>query len=268
MELFVGLFLIALLFIFGAIIGSFLNVVILRHNTGKSLTGRSGCMVCREPLKVLELIPIFSFIFQKGKCTKCKSGVSWQYLLVELATAVLFVLVGIFVYVSFGFFNILLSTIALTVLLLSMVVLVILTTYDFKHTILPDKYTYTFIVLGSIFAFITSTTLVDFGWQLFGGITTALPIFALWFFSRGRAMGFGDVKLSVGIGIFLGVYMGISAVWYAFIIGAVYGLVLMAIRKARAKSEVAFGPFLILGFLIVLFTNIGFMELVNGMMFI
>ncbi len=268
MEISVGLFLMVLLFIFGAIIGSFLNVVILRHNTGKSLAGRSGCSVCTEPLKVLELIPIFSFVFQRGKCTKCKSSVSWQYLLVELMTAILFVLVGIFVYVNFGLFNILLSTIALIVLLLSIAVLVILTTYDFRHTILPDKYTYSLIVLGSIFAFITSATLVDFGWQLLGGITTALPIFALWFFSRGRAMGFGDVKLSIGIGIFLGVYMGISAIWYAFMIGAVYGLVLVALRKAGAKSEVAFGPFLILGFLITLFTQVGFMELVNGIMFI
>ncbi len=253
-----GLFLLSMIFILGAIVGSFLNVVILRHNTGKSLSGRSGCMVCGGVLSALELVPIFSFLFQNGNCTKCNSKISLQYILVELGTAVLFVLTSIFAYTHS------VSLVGLIVLLLAMSTLVVLATYDFKHTILPDKYTYSFIALATIFAMMPDKTIIDLGWQLFAGLTTALPIFALWFFSKGKAMGFGDVKLSVGMGIFLGVYMGISAVWYAFVIGAVYGLVLMALKKAGAKSEVPFGPFLILGFLIALFMGIGFMEVVNS----
>jgi leader peptidase (prepilin peptidase)/N-methyltransferase len=262
MEITMGLF----LFIFGAIIGSFLNVVILRHNTGKSLAGRSGCMVCGASLRPIELVPMLSFVFQQGRCTQCKSGISWQYLLVELSTAVLFVLAGIYTYVHFGLTDLLLSSIILAVLLIAMSILVILTVYDYKHTILPDRYTYGFIILATLFSAMMSTSEVDFGWSLFGGLTTALPIFSLWFFSGGRAMGFGDVKLSVGIGIFLGVYLGISAVWYAFVIGALFGIVLLALRKAGPKSEVAFGPFLILGFLTALFTQVGFLEVVTNIM--
>ncbi len=261
---FMGLFLmLTTLFVFGAIIGSFLNVVILRHNTGKSLAGRSGCMVCSAQLSGTELVPIISYVCQMGKCTTCKSAISKQYILVELATATLFALTGWFAFVAHD-----LSYFVTGLLLIAMAIIVILTTYDFKHTILPDKYTYSFAIIAALAVFIMQPDIYQFGWQLVGGLTTALPIFALWFFSRGRAMGFGDVKLSVGIGIFLGVYLGISAVWYAFIIGALYGVTLMALRKAGAKSEVAFGPFLILGFLIVFFTQVGFMEVVNSIMFI
>ncbi len=261
MEITIGLFLL-MMFIFGAIIGSFLNVLILRHNTGKSLSGRSGCLVCGEGLGILELIPIFSYLYQGGKCTKCKSKISKQYILVEFATAILFTLVAWFSYsYQLTFFITIL-------LLLAMSIVVILATYDFKHTILPDKYVYTFILISIITVYLMEPNMYILGWQLIGGLTTALPIFTLWFFSRGKAMGFGDVKLAVGIGIFLGIYLGLSAVWYAFMLGAIYGLVLMSFKKVGFKSEVAFGPFLILGFLITLFTQVGFMEFVNGIMFI
>ena len=258
MDISVGLFLLSLLFVFGAIVGSFLNVVILRHNTGKSLSGRSGCAVCGEGLGVMELIPVVSYLIQGGKCKKCNSRISKQYVLVEFATGILFVLAGIFSYTHQ------LTYLVTILLLLSISILVILATYDIKHTILPDKYVYLFIVLSIIIVFLMQPNAYILGWQLIGGVTTALPIFSLWFFSKGRAMGFGDVKLSVGLGIFLGIYMGVSAIWYAFMLGAVYGSVLLLLGRAHGKSEIAFGPFLILGFLITLFTNIGFIEFVNG----
>jgi prepilin signal peptidase PulO-like enzyme (type II secretory pathway) len=262
MEITMGLFLLSILFVLGAIVGSFLNVVILRHNTGRSLSGRSGCAVCTESLGILELIPIVSYIYQRGRCSHCKSAISSQYILVEIATAILFSLVGIFTYMyQFGF-------IVMLLLLLSMSIIVVLATYDFRHTILPDKFVYLFITLAIITVYIIRPDIYVLGWHLIGGLTTALPIFTLWYFSKGRAMGFGDVKLSVGIGIFLGMYLGISALWYAFIIGAIYGVVLMALKRAGAKSEVAFGPFIILGFIITLFTQVGFMELINAIMFV
>ncbi len=261
MEYSIGLFaysMIGTIFLFGAIVGSFLNVVILRHNTGKSLAGRSGCMSCQEPLLWWQLVPILSFVLLKGRCVSCKSKISWQYPIVELLTAILFVLT----YISSN------NWLELTIMLPTMIVLVVLATYDYKHTILPDLYSYTFTALAVMWSITVSANIVEYGWHMLGGVTTALPIFAMWYFSRGRAMGFGDVKLSVGIGIFLGVYMGVSALWYAFVLGAIYGLVLMALRKAGAKSEVPFGPFLILGFLLALLTKVGFIELISAIIFI
>lgn len=243
--------------VFGAVIGSFLNVVILRHNTGRSLLGRSGCMICNAQLSGTELVPIISYVCQLGRCNVCKSKISKQYIYVEISTAILFALVGWFA-LMYG-----LSYSVIILLLIAMALIVILATYDFRHKILPDIYTYAFIVTASLSVFVMQPTAYQFGWQLIGGLITALPIFALWFFSKGRAMGFGDVKLSIGIGIFLGVYLGITAIWYAFIIGALYGIGLMVLGKAGAKSEIAFGPFLILGFLITFFTQVGFLEILN-----
>lgn len=75
--------------LFGLIVGSFLNVVILRMNTGKTLGGRSMCLSCNKKLEWYELIPLVSFIIQRGRCTKCHSKISWQYPIVEAITAVL-----------------------------------------------------------------------------------------------------------------------------------------------------------------------------------
>src|SRR5574343_2050011 len=82
-------------FVFGAIVGSFLNVVSLRFNTGVGLGGRSKCMSCGTGLTWKELVPIFSFLFQRGACKKCKSKISWQYPLVEFVAGVIFVLIFI-----------------------------------------------------------------------------------------------------------------------------------------------------------------------------
>lgn len=81
-------------FLFGLIIGSFLNVVIYRYNTGRSVQGRSGCLSCGKTLSAVELIPLFSFIFQKGKCHGCGSKISWQYPLVEFSTGIAFTLIA------------------------------------------------------------------------------------------------------------------------------------------------------------------------------
>ncbi len=252
-----------LLGLFGLIVGSFLNVVILRHNTGKSLGGRSMCMSCSKELSVKELIPVVSYILQAGKCLKCKSKISKQYIVVEIATSILFVLSGIsFLYGD----NI--NYISFLLILTAMSLLVILAAYDFKHMILPDIYVYLFVSVAVLHAWVTYLNAFQFGWQLMGGIISALPAYALWFFSRGSAMGFGDVKLSLGMGIFLGVYLGISAIWYAFVLGAIYGIFLMAFGKAEYKSRIAFGPFLVLGFLITFFTQVGFIEIVNMILFL
>ncbi|MBF05198.1 hypothetical protein CL644_00595 [bacterium] len=249
----------------GVIVGSFLNVLILRLNTGRSNSGRSGCMNCGIQLTWKELIPLFSFAAQSGRCRLCGSAISHQYWLVELSTAILFVLVGM---QNLDLFE--------TVTLLFIVsVLVIMAVYDFRHTIIPNKIVYIFLavtfatqfpLLGT-FGF--SELVLNLFFVVASGVIVTSPLFVLWAISGGRWMGFGDVKLVIGFGFSLGAYYGLMAVLLGFMIGAVIGLLLLAIPKVikytplrpfatrfTMSSEVPFAPFLIAGFFLVLFFNI------------
>ena len=125
-------------FVFGAIIGSFLNVVIYRFNTGRGIGGRSACFSCRRTLMPSDLIPVLSFIFLRGKCRGCKSAVSFQYPLVEIMTGFLFA--GVF-YADQAL--LLVSPIAFTYNvayhLVIMSILVVILVYDLKHKIIPRR---------------------------------------------------------------------------------------------------------------------------------
>ncbi len=253
-------------FIFGTIVGSFLNVLILRYNTGVSaLRGRSFCFSCGKKLGPLELIPVLSFIIQKGKCRGCQSKISWQYPVIEGLTGALFVFILI---KYFGLSGLVFDTWYLLISLIIISVLVVITVYDIKHKIIPDGLVVTFGVLALIKIALdffqmdgtpaeVKTHLI---WYLVAGPLLALPLFLIWLISRGRWMGLGDPKLVLGIGWFLGPILGLSAIILAFWTGAVYGLALMALSKFKwhglkidRKTEVPFAPFLILGFLLVYF---------------
>lgn len=239
-------------FLLGLIIGSFLNVVIYRYNTGRTLSGRSGCFSCGKKLSWFELLPVLSFAFQGGRCRGCRSRISWQYPLVELSTGLLFA----FVFSRVGF-----DPFLLPLYLIVSCFLVIITAYDVRHKIIPDGFVFAFIFLGFIKVIISG----DILWGLLGGIFTALPLFFLWAVSRGRWLGFGDVKLALGIGLFLGWELGLSALTLSFWIGAVIGLFLIAWGKSQLwrrrksytmKSELPFAPFLILSFWLVFLFSI------------
>ncbi len=258
-------------FIFGAIIGSFLNVVILRYNTGLSLDGRSGCMSCAKKLKWYELFPIVSFIFLRAKCSKCRSPISWQYPLVELGTAVLFAAT----YVKFFGAGTYMDIVQVGLYLIILSLLVVITVYDIRHSIIPDGLVFAYIFIAAIRMFFTYPFISLFHYpfllDLLAGPILFVPFFLLWFLSRGRWMGFGDAKLVLGIGFTLGITGGISAVILAFWIGAIASLSYLALaqlartktvhklglafrlKRLTIKSEIPFAPYLILGMLIVLF---------------
>lgn len=274
-------------FILGTIIGSFLNVVALRFNSGFSLGGRSQCFSCGKTLRWFELIPLASFIFQKGKCRSCHSKVSWQYIIVEVLTGFIFVAIFFKVFTSFSFFSSIyfLPTIPLaslwqTGLLTAYYVvvfslLIVISIYDLKHKIIPDAPVYTFIFLSFLQLFFFSYPTL---FELLAGPILFMPFFLLWFLSGGKWMGFGDAKLALGMGWFLGLTSGISALFIAFYTGAIVGVGLLFFQwfskflKKRSsrlktggnhltmKSEIPFGPFLILGTLLVFFFSINFFE--------
>lgn len=236
----------------GLIAGSFLNVVILRHNTGRTLSGRSGCFSCGNKLSWYELFPVLSFLIQKGRCRACRAKISWQYPLVEVGTALLFALI----YWQVGW-----QVGLLTILGLLACLTIVIAVYDFRHKIIPDTFSVAIIALGLI-----KIIFLDKGWWgLTGVLALSLPLFLLWLFSRGEWLGFGDVKLTAGLGLFLDWREGLNVLLLACWLGAIIGLFLIAWGKTRLwqkgksytmKSEVPFAPFLLLGFWLVFLFSI------------
>ena len=239
-----SLFVSILIFLFGAVVGSFLNVVILRLNTGQSIVfGRSKCFTCAKKLKWYELLPIASFVFLRGKCLACKTKISWQYPLVETTTGLLFLLIS----------NLKsqISNLGIVYLWIIFSVLIIVAVYDYHHQIIPNLFVWIFN--GLAFAGLFSA--LGGGFRIFNtdSFLAGFILFAffalLWGMSKGRWMGFGDAKLALGIGWFLGITEGVAAITLAFWIGAIVGVSLIYLNKNKygMKSSIAFGPFMILG---------------------
>ena len=242
-------------FVFGNIIGSFLNVVILRHNTGRGLEGRSQCFSCGKKLHWYELVPLWSWVVQRGRCRGCKSSISSQYPLVELSVGLLF----LFSYLTWG------ATWLAVVSGLVWSILTIIFVYDLRHKIIPDAWSVWLFFSALLFVLVENG--FDFGpslgHRISAGILLGLPFAFLWLVSRGRWLGLGDAKLAVGLGVWLGLCRGIDAIALAFIVGAVVGVIILTAEKIVKKKqvrehswlarlaavghEVPFAPFMILG---------------------
>ncbi len=228
------------------------------------------CMSCSKTLSWYELVPLFSFLFLGGKCRGCKSKISIQYPIVEALTALFFLLLFFrFGWLLFaGHFAIFFALMAY--LILCFAILLVIVVYDIRHKIIPDSLVYTFIFL-SIFSYFMHTGMLHLASSgtasnLLAGLIMAVPFAALWFFSKGRMMGFGDAKLSLGMGFFLGLSRGVAALALSFWLGALISLVLLLVqgvggvhskgKRFTLKSEIPFAPFLIAGFFIAYFLNI------------
>jgi leader peptidase (prepilin peptidase) / N-methyltransferase len=241
-------------FIFGTIIGSFLNVIIFRHNTGEQVVNaRSRCFSCGKKLEWYELIPVLSFVIQAGKCRKCKNKISWQYPSVELLTGFLFLMI----FLKFGYSLITGYWLLITSLL------IIIAVYDLKYQIIPDVFVYTFGIL----TFLNLFRISDFGFRIYNFVAGLIffSFFALiWLLSKGRAMGFGDAKLALGIGWLLGLSKGIVALLLSFWTGALAGIFLLFFFKKEynLKSRIPFGPFLVLGAIIAFFLGDAIISLI------
>lgn len=235
-----NLFFNLVIFIFGLIVGSFLNCVIYRLETGESfLKGRSFCPHCKQKLIWQDLIPVLSFFILKGKCRYCSQKISWQYPLVEIVTGFLFLL--IFYHTSYN--------ISYTIYeLIIACFLIIIFVYDLKYYIIPDKVIYPAIAITAIYQ------LSRFGLEYFyAGLGAAAFFLLIVLVSKGRWMGVGDIKLAFLMGLFLGWPNILMALFLAFFIGAIIGIGLIIAGKKQLKSEVPFGPFLVAGTFLAMF---------------
>ena len=269
------------IFILGTLIGSFLNVVIYRFNTGKSIVkGRSICMSCNKKLRWFELIPIFSWLIQSGKCRRCASYISHQYPLVEFFTGLVFVLLTYklwpMLYLSYNAFMV-----YLVFYMFVFSLLIVITVYDIRHKIIPNKLVYIFIFTSLLSLFFTfSSTSIVFTLpslsSVLSGPILALPFAFIWLISKGKWMGLGDSKLILGIGWLLSPLAAFTALVLSFWIGAIISLIIMffpskrygfKIEKINMKTEIPFAPFLIFGALITFLFNINIISLLSRIHF-
>ena len=215
-----------LLFLFGLGVGSFLNVVIWRLNYGYSpIKGRSFCPKCRHKLAWFDTIPLLSFVFLRGRCRYCQQKISWQYPLVELATAFLTVVT------FFRFFPDLRVTCYVSLVAFSLIVIFV---SDLHYYIIPDEVVYPLLVISLLF----------FPKNVLIGLAAAGLFLLLVLLTRQKGMGQGDVKLAGLMGLILGWPKIMIALYLAFLTGAFIGVILIVLGKKRFGQIIPFGPFL------------------------
>jgi prepilin signal peptidase PulO-like enzyme (type II secretory pathway) len=255
-------------------VGSFINVIGVRYKSGKKLlsqdiiSGRSHCPKCEKKLSWHELIPFFSFIFLGGKCRGCRGKISLQYSLIELLSGAVFALVPFFLAGQ--------PWPVMVVWLLIFSLFILLSIIDFRLSVIPDQINASLAFLGlaliglknfygdfgifygsylnhfaAIFG-LRENIWINYAFAVFMGLSFFLLIVVL---SRGRAMGWGDVKLAGALGLIFGWPDILIVLILAFIVGAAFSLVLMAGGGKKIKDMIPFGPFLIIGSALVFFSG-------------
>jgi len=267
----------AILFIFGAAVGSFVGVIASRYQpdrflfSRKILGGRSHCDACGATLKWFELIPVLSFLAQRGRCRNCGARLSFKYPLVEILSGFIFVFVPL--RLSGASYLLPAAHYLLAALwIFSFLVLLIITLIDLRLSIIPDEANILLGIFGIFTVFLSQSDFglvggsflksyaLLFGWRnniwlnhflaaIFGGVFFSLIIFL----TRGRGMGMGDLKLAMPLGFLFGWPDIILIVGISFVIGSVCGIWTMIKKKKGLKSPLPFGPFLAASAAIVFF---------------
>ncbi len=229
-----------IVFLFGLIIGSFLNVVIYRLPEEQSIVSPpSHCFNCETELKAWDLIPVFSYLLTKGRCRYCNKKISIQYPLVELGTAVVFLLL----YWSVGWgIELLLYLFLASLIIVSSII-------DLERMIIPNRITYFGIIAGFFSSLIFDHLSVLS--SLVGIIIPAAVLLLIIILSRG-GMGIGDVKLVAMIGSFLGPWVPLVALFIGSLIGAIILLPLIFKEPEWRKTKIPFGPLISLGSLLIM----------------
>jgi len=227
-------------FITGLIIGSFFNVVIYRLPRGESvITPPSHCPSCNTRLKTVDLIPVLSYIIYRGKCRYCGAKISLQYPIVELLTAILYLLV----YVKFGF------TLEGFIYLFLISILIIISFIDLNEKIIPNLLSYSGIIIGLILSLIFNH--ISFLSAILGLLIPSLLLLIIALIFKG-GMGIGDVKLVGMIGTFTGYLYPLIGIFIGALVGSIVFLPLLITGKIGKKTRIPFGPLISLGTIIMI----------------
>lgn len=264
-------YLTAAVFVLGAIIGSFLNVVIYRFHTGKSINGDSHCLSCLEPLRWFELFPLISYLSLKGRCRTCRSYIPPRYFVVELLTAISFLAV----------YCLSLPLVESFFIAILLALFIVIAVYDVYHLIIPNE----LVVLVSLIAlaWLGHDVYQEFSISaLYAPVLSASGAFAfyggLWKMSKGHWIGLGDAKLAIPLGLLAGFPAVFSMIVLSFWVGALVSLVLIGCQRLlergqitlqffgtpiTMKSEIPFAPFLIIGFILAFVYQVDVLALVS-----
>lgn len=227
-------------FVFGTVIGSFLNAVLWRIRTGEGFVrGRSYCPCCRHQLAPQDLVPVMSYVLLRGKCRYCKAGIHPSYLLVELSTGTLFALFAARALGS-GYVD----GLGLATLLLQwyfVAVLTIIFVYDLKYMLIPRSVT----AWASVVAALAGLMLGQRPTALAAGFLVGAGVFYLQYvLSKGKWIGGGDIHLGGLMGLMLAWPLVLVALFIAYVSGAAVGIVLLAQKRTSWKGQIPFGTFL------------------------
>lgn len=230
-----------LIFLYGITLGSFYNVVGLRVPLKKSIVKpRSHCSYCGHTLSMLEIIPVLSYMFVRGKCRCCKASISPLYPIFELLTGILFVLCPVILGWEAELF------VAWTVISLMMII----TVSDIQYMIIPDK---VLLFFGSLLLVERIFIQLDPWWDsLLGAVVGFVLLYVISVVSKG-AMGGGDIKLFAVIGLVLGAELVLLTFFLSTLFGTAGGLIGMFTGKVKKNKPIPFGPFIVIGTLISYF---------------
>ncbi len=275
--------------IFGLLIGSFLDCIANRSFANISFLGRSFCDHCKKTLPWYTLIPVFSYLFLKGKCHFCHKKISPESTLLEIITGLLtgFIL---FTSIPADFLSLqwdtqLILGIDLAFKLFAIYIFIIVFITDIKSGLIPDRITYPAVIIAAVFLLVSTALrtglfylalknnqlgqyllppasdyfyrhvlsyIENMGWTFASGIGVGLFFLILILVTKGRGMGGGDMKLGVFIGLVLGFPNSLAAIMLAFLLGSVFGILLIASRVKKFGQTIPFGPFLSLASIVTL----------------
>lgn len=249
----------ALAGILGLCVGSFLNVIIIRGARGEWPWGRSKCESCLKTLSPRDLVPIISFLLQKGRCRHCGTRLFVQYPLVEGSVALLYTASSWYLLSTFGLGIEAVAIILWTFLVIAAAITVFVA--DWKYYLIPNGPIALLTLLG-----VSSSALSDgrsISYDLLGAFLAAFFIFLLWLLSRGRVMGLGDAKLVFALSWVVGYPGSLAGLLFSFWAGAAAAGLLLLTKKKRLKDIMPFGPAIIIGFSVAYFFGEAFLKMMG-----
>lgn len=237
----------------GLAFGSFAGALSYRLTKAISIfRGRSFCPNCKRKISAKDNIPLLSFLLLQGKCRQCKEKIPFRYVVIEFSIAILFLVL----YKTHPLINLsipwllALDQLSLFYILAIAFLFSVIFIVDIENQIIPDSLVFLIFTLTLLGVLVSNGQIFE---HLLSGMIAAVVFLLLHFATKGQGMGLGDVKLAMVIGTILGTRLTI--VWFmaSFFLGAIFGILLILLRRAKIKDRIAFGPFMILSFLLTLY---------------